>query len=105
MSSQNEGRISLALQAYNSNQFSSLRATVSTYDVPLTTLRERRTGILPRAMAPANSRKFTLEEEQIILQQVLQKSTEGLPLQRIAVEEIANTMLRTKNPSHVTVRT
>jgi hypothetical protein len=100
MSSQNEGRISLALQAYNSNQVLSLRAAASTYDVPLTTLRERRTGILPRAIAPANSRKFTLEEEQIILQQVLQRSTEGLPLQRIAVEEIANTMLRTKNPSH-----
>jgi hypothetical protein len=100
MSSQNEGRISLALQAYNSNQVSSLRAAASTYDVPLTTLRERRTGVLPRAIAPANSRKFTLEEEQIILQQVLQRSTEGLPLQRIAVEEIANTMLRTKNPSH-----
>jgi hypothetical protein len=68
MSSQNEGRISLALQAYNSNQVSSLRATVSTYDVLLTTLRNR------------NSRKFTLEEEHIILQQVLQRSTEGLPL-------------------------
>jgi hypothetical protein len=67
MSSQNEGRISLALQAYNSNQVSSLRAAASAYDVPLTTLRERRTGILPRAIAPANSRKFTLEEEQIIL--------------------------------------
>ena len=99
MPSQNEGRISLALQAYNSNQVSSLRAAASTYDVPLTTLRERRTGILPRAIAPANSRKFTLEEEQIILQQVLQRSAEGLPLQRVAVEEIANTMLRTKNPS------
>jgi hypothetical protein len=99
MSSQNEGRISLALQAYNSNQVSSLRAAASTYDVPLTTLRERRTGILPRAIAPANSRKFTLEEEQIILQQVLQRSAEGLPLQRVAVEEIANTILRTKNLS------
>jgi hypothetical protein len=61
------GNISLALQAYNSNQVSSLRAVASTYDVPLTTLRERRTGILPRAIAPANLRKFTLEEEQIIL--------------------------------------
>jgi hypothetical protein len=99
MSSQNEGRISLALQAYNSNQISSLCAAASTYDVPLTTLRDRRTSILPRAIAPANSRKFTLEEEQIILQQVLQRSTGGLPLQRVAVEEIANTMLCTKNPS------
>jgi hypothetical protein len=100
MSSQNEGRISLALQAYNSNQVSSLCAAASTYDVPLTTLCERRTGILPRAIAPANLRKFILKEEQIILQQVLQRSTKGLPLQRITVEEIVNTMLRTKNPSH-----
>jgi ribosomal protein S18 len=67
MSSQNEGRISLALQAYNSNQVLSLRTTASTYDVLLITLRKRRTSILPRAIAPANSRKFTLEEEQIIL--------------------------------------
>jgi hypothetical protein len=67
MSSQNEGRISLALQAYNSNQVLLLRAIVSTYDVLLITLRERRTSILPRATAPTNSRKFTLKEEQIIL--------------------------------------
>jgi hypothetical protein len=80
MSSQNEGRISLALQAYDSNQVLPLCATVSTYNVPLTTLCERRTSILPQAMAPTNSRKFTLEEEQIIIQRVLQRSTEGLPL-------------------------
>jgi hypothetical protein len=41
MPSETEGRISIALQAYISNQVSSLRATANIYDVPFETLRER----------------------------------------------------------------
>jgi hypothetical protein len=40
MPSETEGRIALALQAYISNQ------TLSLYDVPFATLRERHLGVL-----------------------------------------------------------
>jgi hypothetical protein len=39
MPSETEGRITLALQAYISNQTPSLRATANTYHVPFETLR------------------------------------------------------------------
>jgi hypothetical protein len=100
MPSETEGRIALALQAYISNQTPSLRATANTYDVPFATLRERHLGVLSRKETTPNSRKFTNNEEQVLLQKVLQLSADGFPPQRAIVEEMANTMLQTKNPAH-----
>ena len=79
MPSETEGRISLALQAYTDNQISSLRATANTYDIPFTTLRERHLGVLSRKETTPNSRKFTNNEEQVLLQKVLQLSADGFP--------------------------
>ena len=99
MPSQSEGRISLALQALSSSQIRSLRAAASAYDVPFATLRARHLGVPSRADTPANSRKLTDNEEQVLLRKVLQLSSDGFPLQRILVQEMANIMLRTKNPA------
>jgi hypothetical protein len=99
MPSQTEGRVSLALQAYISKQLPSLRSAAYTYDVPFETLRTRHLGVLPRATTPANSRKFTNDEEQLLLRKILQLSADGFPPQRTIVEEMANTMLDTKNPA------
>jgi molybdate-binding protein len=71
MPSKTEGRIALALQAYISNQTLSLRATANTYDVPFATLRKRHLGVLSRKETTPNSRKFTNNEEQVLLQKVL----------------------------------
>jgi hypothetical protein len=79
MPSTNEGRIALALQAYTNNHFLSLRAIADTYEVPFETLRRRHSKVLPRASIPANSRKFTNHEEQILLRKILQLSTDGFP--------------------------
>jgi hypothetical protein len=46
-----------------------------------------------------NSRKFTNNEEEVLLRKILQLSADGFPPQRAIVEEMANTMLRTKNLS------
>ena len=99
MPSETEGRISLALQAYISNQIPSLRATANVYDVPFATLRERHLGVLPRKETTPNSRKFSNNEEEVLLRKILQLSADGFPPQRAIVEEIANTMLQTKNPA------
>jgi hypothetical protein len=99
MSSQNEGRVILALQAYRGNQILSLRATAKAYDVPFATLRARHSGILPRAQTTTKSRHFTDDEEKTLIRKILQLSDEGFPPQRRIVEEIANIMLQTKNPS------
>jgi hypothetical protein len=99
MPSTTEGRVSLALQAYNSQQLPSLRAIASAYDVPFETLRRRHSGTQSRADTTANSRKFSNNEEQVLLRKILQLSAEGFPPQRTIVEDMANTMLHTKNPS------
>jgi hypothetical protein len=99
MPSQTEGRVALALQAYNTHQSPSLRTAATTYDVPYTTLYRRHTGVLSRADTTANSRKFTDNEEQILLRKILQLSADGFPPQHVIVEEIANTILDTKNPA------
>jgi hypothetical protein len=100
MPSQTEGRLSLALQAYQKGNILSLRTAATTYDVPYTTLRDRHLGVLPRANTPANSRKLNDAEEQVLLQKILQQSEQGFPPQRSLVEDMANTMLKTKAPSN-----
>jgi hypothetical protein len=67
MPSETEGRIALALQAYISNQTLSFRATANIYDVPFVTLCERHLGVLLRKETIPNSRKFTNNEEQVLL--------------------------------------
>jgi hypothetical protein len=99
MPSETEGRISLALQAYTDDQISSLRATANTYDVPFETLRRQHLGVFLRKETTPNLRKFTNNEEEVLLRKILQLSADGFPPQRAIVEEMANTMLRTKNPS------
>lgn len=99
MLSQTEGRVSLALQAYVTHQIPSLRNAASTYDVPYTTLYRRYTGVLPRRETAPRSRKLTNDEEQVLLRKILQLSADGFPPQRVIVEEMANTMLVTKNPT------
>ena len=79
MPSNIEGRICLALQAYTNNHFLSLRAIADTYEVPYESLRRRHLRVLPRASTPANSRKFTNDEEQILLRKILQLSADGFP--------------------------
>ena len=99
MPCETEGRISLALQAYISNQIPSLRATANTYDVLFETLRERHLGVPSRKETTPNSRKFTNNEEQVLFRKILQLSADGFPPQRAIVGKMANTTLQTKNPS------
>lgn len=79
MPSNIEGHICLALQAYTHNHLPSLRAIADTYEVPYESLRRRNLGVLLRASIPANSRKFTNDEEQILLRKILQLSADGFP--------------------------
>ena len=94
-----EGRVSLALQAYTSHQLPHLRTAANTYDVPFETLGARQLGVLPRAGTTGNSRKLSNNEEQILLRKILQLSADGFTPQLAIVEEMANTILRTTNPS------
>jgi len=71
MASQTEGRLSLALQAYNNSDFRSLRAVAIAYDVPPRTLERRHQGILPQSETRPKSSKLTVAEEELLLQRIL----------------------------------
>ena len=99
MQSQTKGRVSLALQAYICHQVPSLRAAAKAYDVPLETLRRQHLCVPSRTETLANSRKFNNSEEQLLVQKILQLSDQGFPPQRAIVEDMANTMLQSKQLS------
>jgi len=63
-----EGRITLALQAYRRNQFSSLRAAARAYDTLYTTLRRRNYGTTPRSETLSPRLKLTPTEETILVE-------------------------------------
>src|ERR1700712_2241050 len=101
MPAQTEGRVLLALQAYQKHHLPSLRAAAKAYDVNFSTLQRRHLGTPSRVDTPANSRKFTLAEEQLLVQKILRLCDEGFHPQRSIVEDMANTMLQSKNPSNL----
>lgn len=65
--SQNEGRIALALQAYNQGYFSSVRAAAKAYDAPESTLRSRVKGVRSRRDTTPTNQKLTLLEESTLV--------------------------------------
>ena len=100
MASQTEGRLSLALQAYNNGDFRSLRAAAIAYDVPPRKLERRHQGILPRSETRPKSSKLTVAEEELLLQRILHQAAQGFPLQQTDVQESANLILKSRQPEN-----
>jgi hypothetical protein len=62
-----EGRIALAVQAYNNGQFPSKRACAKAYDIPESTLRRRVKGINARRDSiPINQKLNPIEESTLL---------------------------------------
>jgi hypothetical protein len=72
-----ESRIILALEALNKNLKLSVRKAATIYEIPETSLRDRRAGKQPRREIPANLRKLTDLEEKVLLERVLDLDTRG----------------------------
>jgi hypothetical protein len=100
MPSEKEGRLLLALQAFENHQMPSLRAAAKAYDVSFETLRRRHHGTPSRAGTPANSLLLTLNEEQLLLQKILYLAAQGNHPQQAVVRDMANIILQTKNPAN-----
>ena len=65
--SQREGKIILALQAFNSGQIAYLRRAALAYDVPYLSLYTRYAGTTPRRDCKPNRKKLLKSEETIII--------------------------------------
>ena len=94
---QKEGRIALALQAFQRGQFSSIRAAASTYDVPESTLRRRVKGIKARCDSVPVNRKLTTSEESALIQWILSMDKRSLSSRRDTVEQMANLLLEKRS--------
>ena len=100
-SPQNEGRLQLALQAYNSGQFRSCRAAATAFTVNHHTLSKRAKGILFRRESPANCQKLTLTEEQTIVQYILDLDSRGFAPRLCEVADMADKLLATRGEERV----
>ena len=94
---QHEGRLQLALQAYNSGQFQSYRAAAIAFNVNHHTLSKRAKGIASRRESPANCQKLTLTEEQTIVRYILNLDSRGFAPRLCEVADMADKLLASRN--------
>jgi hypothetical protein len=88
-----EGRITLALQAFQHAQFSSLRAAARAYEVPHVTLTRRSKGTPSRSILTSANLRLTQTEETTLVQWILSIDTRGIPPTQALVHEMATLLL------------
>jgi len=88
-----EGRIQLALSAYNQRQFQSRQLAAKAFNAPLATL-ARRYNRIPHRLDTRNARhKLTAIEEQTILRYILDLNSRGFAPRLYEVADIADKLL------------
>jgi hypothetical protein len=91
--SKQEGRITLALSAFQSHQFKSLRSAAQAFNVPRTTLSARHRGS-PFIDDRRNAQdKLTRTEEQTIVQYILNLDSRGFAPRLCEVADMADKLL------------
>jgi hypothetical protein len=94
---QTEGRVLLAINAFNQGQFASLKAAATAYDAPYTTTRRRAQGRPPRRECQPNSQKLSSTEESALEKRIISLDTRGFPPRISAVRDIANLLLSARD--------
>jgi hypothetical protein len=97
-----EGRISLAIAAYHSNQVSSLQAASRAFDVPFSTLRRRVNGTRSRRDTRPLTNQLTSTEEEVLLQRILHLDHKGFPPRLSVVGDTANIILASRDTASPT---
>jgi hypothetical protein len=87
---QQEGRIDLALNAYNLGQFKSVRLAASAYKVPQQQLSNQQNKITFQLSTTANGQKLTPTEEQTLIRHILDLDARGFALRLSKVADIAD---------------
>jgi hypothetical protein len=103
LKAQQEGRLLLALQAYQKGQISSIRKAASLYDVPRKTLQYRANGRVARADTRANRHKLTTIEEEVLVRWILSMDERGYPLRISAVRDAARLLLAQRIGSRASI--
>ena len=88
-----EGRIVLALAAFQEKKTRSISEAAHHFNVPRTTLRDRLHGHTFRPETRANGHKLSINEEESLLQWILSMDKRGAPPRPAVVREMANLLL------------
>ena len=95
--SSKEARVILALEALQNDKELKLEATAKLYNIPASTLRDRRAGKPARRNTTPNSKKLTKLEEEAIVRYIIELSKRAFPPRLCSVEDIANHLLHKSN--------
>ena len=88
-----EDRVILAIQLLKSNATMSVRRAAATYNVPETTLRDRRAGQTSRRDTQPNRSKLSTTEEETLIQYIRILDTRGFAPTYNSVRDMANQLL------------
>ena len=97
----NEGTLYLVTKATQATVPDSTRHASEAFDVPQTTLRERRNGTLARRDCEPNRKKLSKLEEGAIVARILDLDVEWIGATRTMVEEMANDLLAARGEGGV----
>jgi hypothetical protein len=97
----NEADIQLAISAIDATQIIYVRRAASTFNVPESTLRDRRARKPARRDCQPNSRKLTLREEEVIIRYILDLDTRRFAPTYAAIRDIADKLLAARSASQV----
>jgi len=101
LSPQNEADIQLAISSINATQIPHVRRAASAFNVPESTLRDRRAGKPARRDCQPNSKKLTQLEEEVIVQRVLGLDQRGFTPTYAFVRDMADKLLGARGAGQV----
>ena len=104
LSSSNEARINLAISAIKQDQLPSVWCAAAMYNVPLTTLVDRRAGKPLWYDCEPNQKKLTKLEEEVIVKHILDLNSRGFLPTLAAVWEMADKLLTKRNAGQVNIK-
>jgi hypothetical protein len=96
-SNQNEGRVALAIQAFERGQFSNLKAVAVTYGAPYSTVRDRVSGRVARSNSRPTNLKLSSTEESTLVQWILSMDERGLPPRADTIRQMADLLLKKRS--------
>ncbi|EED14184.1 conserved hypothetical protein [Talaromyces stipitatus ATCC 10500] len=92
-STQDEGKIELAISDLKNGRIRSIREAARIYMVARTTLQDRMKGVPYRQITRANNHKLSQSEEDSLVKWVLDLTKRGLPPRHFLVRDMANYLL------------
>ena len=96
-----EADIQLALTSLNASQVQSTRRAATSFEVPKSTLIDRRAGKPARRDCQPNSKKLTKLEKEVIIRYILNLDKRGFTPTYAAIRDMANKLLAARGAGQV----